>query len=112
MSKFSVNVPVEGKREALLSYFNDGQTKFLFSLEDYTSVEGAPEDAADATVEALGLAVAEKVLLSEVPHTNLECDFVDGAYEITNGVEQLGWEVVVYTREWEGLYDASYRDED
>lgn len=104
MSKFSVNVPVEGKREALLSYFNDGQTKFLFSLEDYTSVEGAAEDAADATVEALGLAVAEQVLLSEMPWSNLECDFVDGAYEITSDGEHLGWEVVVYTRPYDDDY--------
>lgn len=108
MSKFSVNVPVEGKREALLSYFNDGQTKFLFSLEAYTSVEGAAEDATDATVEALGLAVAEQVLLSEMPWSNLECDFVDGAYEITSDGEQLGWEVVVYTRP----YDDYGLDED
>ena len=108
----TVFVPVEGKREALLADLKDGVTRFLFSLENYTSVEGAAEDATDETVENLGWVVAEKVLLTDMLHANLECAYVEGAYEVTNGVEQLGWEVIVYTREWEGRYDASYRDED
>lgn len=53
MSKFSVFVPFDGKREKVVSYFKNDDVVHLFKMENFVSLETVPVGSTDSVVVAV-----------------------------------------------------------
>jgi hypothetical protein len=101
MNKFSVYVPLTGKREALLSYFLSG-ANFLYKFENYVSTTECDVSATEEDVSGVGGGLAARLMLSGERERDMEVHSADDVYEVRDEENDLlGWEVVVY----ESFYD-------
>lgn len=109
MSKYSVFVPVDGKREELVASFIRPNVRYFGAQpEDFVTQRTAAKDATDEVIISIGEEIAPR-FLSE-GHVISECD---GAYRVysestgDNWSEVIGWEVEVRVDEWQPYWNAS-----
>jgi hypothetical protein len=93
MNKSSVFVAADGQREALVAYFQNNGVRYF-----------SPPVIAETTAP---YGVSDDVLMEvggEAAKANMDDDqvfqYVDNAYPLSYGPDPLGWEVVVYTTDW------------
>jgi hypothetical protein len=103
MSKFSVFIATDGLRDEMVSYFANNGVLYLYPVERFISTDTLPADSSDADVCETGEALARTLvhLVDEM------FDEVDDTYPFTDKHgKSLGWEVVVYTTEWEDVQES------
>jgi hypothetical protein len=108
-SKFSVFVPSDGNRDAVVSYFANNGTMYLFNMEDYVSGSSVPAGSSDEVIVAVGEVVAEERVRY---HGDGSEGIVaaDEVYEFVVEGEQIGWEVVVRTASYDDMWGFDEND--
>lgn len=101
-SKFSVFVPSDGNRDAVVSYFANNGTMYLFNMEDYISGSSVPDGSSDEVILNVGEAVAEERVRYHGDGRQVIVA-ADEVYEFVVEGEQIGWEIVVLTASYDDI---------
>ena len=93
MNKSSVFIAADGQREALVAFFQDNGVRYF--TPPVIAKATVPNDVSDDVLMEMG---------AEVAKAHMDDDqvfqYADNAYPLSYGPGSLGWEVVVYTADW------------
>lgn len=108
MSKFRNFIAADGRRDAMIKYFNDQDVIRLYNVESIISEETAPDGSEDDVIRD----IAGRLASSRCP-AGFVLDMDDTVYEFyDNEGVFLGWEMVAYPVEDDDWAMVRYGNDD